>query len=100
MSTSAGGSLVIITCKEPKPELDLSPLFNLNPDNTSVIPTPGGRTEGTVGSIYQADQTKRIAMIAVIQHAGGLSFPSPTYPVSTPFLPSTAKKIMSAVDGN
>ncbi|KAK1917704.1 hypothetical protein P3342_000418 [Pyrenophora teres f. teres] len=78
MSTSPSGSLFIITCNEPKPELDLSHHFNLSTNTTSVIKTPGGRTEGTVASIYQVDQANRIAVIIVVQHTGCPHTPGPS----------------------
>ncbi|KAF2243947.1 hypothetical protein BU26DRAFT_111284 [Trematosphaeria pertusa] len=62
------GGLVIICCNESDARIDPSRYFNLSANNTSVIKTQGGRTEGAINSLYSIDHSSRIGMIVVVQH--------------------------------
>ncbi|KAF2110694.1 hypothetical protein BDV96DRAFT_500557, partial [Lophiotrema nucula] len=62
-------TLPIVSCNESDPRVDPSRYFNLSANTTSVVKTSGGRTSGAINSLYHIDQSTRIGMIIVVQHA-------------------------------
>ena len=63
-----------VACSEADPRVDPARFINLTASGTQVIKTAGGRTEGTVNTIYYADQANRIGMIVIMQHTS--TFPT------------------------
>lgn len=66
----------VVCCNESDARIDPSRYFNLSANNTSVIKTQGGRTEGAINSLYSIDHSSRIGMIVVVQHTSKHSIPS------------------------
>ncbi|KAH7135040.1 hypothetical protein B0J11DRAFT_575660 [Dendryphion nanum] len=64
----SSGTLVIISCDENSAHVDPARYFNLSVNTTSVIKTPGGRTDYAIHPLYTAEQSSRIGMIIVVQH--------------------------------